>query len=66
MSKWMSIGFDPDQMDPVTRPNAQAAISGARDGAAPRQTGDLDQATPSEVGALSGLNDSGKHSRRAS
>ncbi len=64
MSKWMSIGFSPDQMDPVTRPNAQAAISGARDDAAPRQTGGLDQATSSEVGAVSGLNDSSKHSIR--
>ncbi len=55
MSKWMSIGFDPDQMDPITEPNMQAAISGARDDAASRQTGGLDQATPSEFGAVSGL-----------
>jgi hypothetical protein len=41
MSKWMSIGFDPDQMDPVREPNTQAAISGGRDDAAPRQTGGL-------------------------
>lgn len=61
MSKWMSIGFDPDQMDPVTEPNSQAANSGARDDAAPRQTGGLDQATPSEFGAVSGLNGSSKH-----
>jgi hypothetical protein len=61
MSKWMSIGFDPDQMDPATEPNTGAAISGARDDAAPRQTGGLDQATPSEFGAVSGLNDSSKH-----
>ena len=54
MSKWMSIGFDPDQMDPATEPNTRAAISGARDDTAPRQTGGLDQATPSEVGAVSG------------
>jgi hypothetical protein len=46
MSKWMSIGFDPDQMDPVTEPNTQAAISGARDAAAPRPTSGPDQATP--------------------
>ena len=51
MSKWMSIGFDPDQMDPATEPNTQAAIRGARDDAAPRQTGGLDEAKPSEVGA---------------
>jgi hypothetical protein len=43
MSTWMSIGFDPDQMDPVTEPKAQAAISETRDEAAPRQTGGLDQ-----------------------
>ena len=58
MSKWMSIGFDPDQMDPVT---AEAAISGARDDAAPRQTGGPDQGTLSEFGAVSGQNDSSKH-----
>jgi hypothetical protein len=57
MSKWMSIGFDPDQMDPVT---AEAAISGVRDDAAPRQTGGLDHGTLSEFGAVSGLNDSSK------
>jgi hypothetical protein len=62
MSKWMSIGFDPDQMDPATESNTQVAISGARDDAAPRQTGGLDQATPSEFKAVSGLNDSSKHS----
>jgi hypothetical protein len=61
MSKWMSIGFDPDQMDPITEPNMQAAISGAWDDAASRQTGGLDQATPSEFGAVSGLNESSKH-----
>ena len=58
MSTWMSIGFDPDQMDPTTETNTQLAISGARDDAAPRQTGALDRATPSEFGAVSGLNDS--------
>ena len=58
MSKWMSIGFDPDQMDPVT---AEAAISGARDDAAPRQTGGPDQGTLSEFGAGSALSDSSKH-----
>ena len=51
MSQWMSIGFDLDQMDPATEPNTEAAISRARDDAAPRQTGGLDQATPSEIGA---------------
>ena len=58
MSKWMSIGFDPDQMDPV---NTEAAISGARDDAAPQQTGGLDLGTPSEFGAVSGMNDFSKH-----
>jgi hypothetical protein len=61
MSEWMSIGFDPDRMDPVTKPNMQAAISGARDDAAPRQTGGLDQATPSELATVSGLNQPSKH-----
>jgi hypothetical protein len=61
MSKWMSIGFDPDQMDPVTEPKTQAAITGARDDAAPRQTGGLDGATPSEFGVVSGQNGSSKH-----
>ena len=61
MSKWMSIGFDPDQMDPATEPNTRAAISGARDDAAPRQTGGLDEAKPSEVKRVRGLNDSSKH-----
>ena len=51
MSKWMSIGFDPDQMDPAPEPDTQAAIRGARDDAAPLQTGGLDEAKPSEVGA---------------
>jgi hypothetical protein len=61
MSMWMSIGFDLDQMDPAPELNTHAAISGGRDDAAPRQTGGLDQARPSEVGAVSGLNDSSKH-----
>ena len=61
MSKWMSIGFDPDQMDPATEPDAQATIRGAWDDAAPRQTGGLDQATPRRAGAVSSLNDSSKH-----
>jgi hypothetical protein len=38
MSNWMSIGFDPDQMDPITEPSPQAAISGARDDAAPNDS----------------------------
>ena len=46
MSTWMSIGFDPDHMDPVTEPKTQAAIGEARDGAAPRKTGGLDQGRP--------------------
>ena len=57
MSKWMSIGFDPDQMDPVTESNTRAAISGVRDDAAPRHSGGLDKATPSKFGAVSGLNE---------
>jgi hypothetical protein len=47
MSKWMSIGFDPDQMDPATEPNTRAAISG--------------ETTPSEFGAVSGVKGSTKH-----
>jgi hypothetical protein len=47
MSKWMSIGFDPDQMDPATEANTRAATSGA--------------ATPSEFRAVRDLKDSGKH-----
>ena len=39
MSKWMSIGFDPDHMDSGSTPGAQAAIDG------------LDQVTSSEAGA---------------
>ena len=31
MTKWMSIGFDRDQMDSATEPNTQAAMGGARD-----------------------------------
>jgi hypothetical protein len=56
MSTWMSIGFDPDQMDPVTEPNTQAAVSLAGDDAAPRQAGGLNRATPSEFGAVNALN----------
>ena len=47
MSKWMSIGFDPDQMDPATESNTRAAISEA--------------ATPSEFAAGSDLKVSSKH-----
>jgi hypothetical protein len=43
MSTWMSIGFDPDLMDPVMEPKTQAASGEAGDEAAPRQTGGLDQ-----------------------
>jgi len=60
MSKWMSIGFDPDQMDPTTEPKTEAAMGGSRDGAASRQTDRLDEAL-SEVGALSSRKDSSKH-----
>ena len=61
MSTWMSIGFHPDQMDPVTKHQTQPAIAGARDDAAPRQTGGLGHATLSEFGAVSGLNPSSTH-----
>jgi hypothetical protein len=61
MSTWMSIGFDPDQMDPTTETNTQVANSGARDDAVPRQIGGLDQATPREFGAVSGLKGSSRH-----
>ena len=47
MSKWMSIGFDPDQMDPATEPNTRAATSGA--------------AMPAGFGAVSDRKDSNKH-----
>jgi len=57
MSSWMSIGFDPDQMDPVTESNTRAATSRARDDAAPRQIDGLDQATSSKFRAVSGLNE---------
>jgi hypothetical protein len=49
MSTWMSIGFDPDQVDPTMETSTQVAISGSRDDAAPRQTRGLDQAKPSEL-----------------
>ena len=61
MSKWMSIGFDPDQMDPTTEPKTEAAMGGSRDGAASRQTDGPDEAAPSEFGAVSGGKDSSKH-----
>ena len=47
MSKWMSIGFDPDQMDAAAEPDIRAAISGA--------------STPSEFGAVGDPKDSSKH-----
>jgi hypothetical protein len=49
MSTWMSIGFDPDQMDPTTETNTQVAVSGARDDAAPRQTDGLDRRRPASA-----------------
>ena len=61
MSKWMSIGFDPDQMGPATAPNTRPAISGSRDEGAPRQTEGLDQATSSDGRAARDLSDSSKH-----
>jgi hypothetical protein len=60
MSKWMSIGFDPDQMDPTTEPKTEAAMGGSRDGAALRQTDRLDEEI-SEFGAVSGRKDSSEH-----
>jgi hypothetical protein len=59
MSKWMSIGFDPDQMDPTTEPKTEAAMGGSRDGEASRQSDRLDE-TLSEVGAVSGRKVSSK------
>ena len=49
MSKWMSIGFDPDQMDPVAESSMLAAIGRIQDDAAPRQTGGLEQASPASL-----------------
>ena len=49
MSKWMSIGFDPDQMDPATESNMRTAMSRVQDDAAPRQTGGLDQPSPASL-----------------
>ena len=46
MSTWMSIGFDPNQMDPATEPHPQPSMSEAGKDAAPRQTGGLDQGRP--------------------
>ena len=46
MSAWMSIGFDPNHMDPVTEPKTQGAIGEVRGEATPRQTGGLDQGRP--------------------
>lgn len=54
MSTWMSIGFDPNQMDPATEPYAQPSMSAAGDDAAPRLPGGRDQAAPGEFGAVSG------------
>jgi hypothetical protein len=61
MSKWMSIGFDPDQMDSAAEPNAQAAMGEAHGEVAQRQSGGLDHATHSELGAVSDLNGSTTH-----
>jgi hypothetical protein len=54
MSTWMSIGFDPNQMDPATEPYAQPSMSEAGDDTPPQLTGGLDQAAPSEFEAVSG------------
>ena len=54
MSTWMSIGFDPNQMDPATEPYPQPSMSEVGNDAAPQLTGGLDQAAPSEFGAVSG------------
>ena len=59
MSKWMSIGFDPDQMDPTTEPKTEAAMGGSREGGASRQTGRVE--VISEFGAVSDRKDSSKH-----
>jgi hypothetical protein len=61
MSTWMSIGFDPDQMDAVTEPSTQVAMGGARDEVALPPVVGLDQARPSELRPVSGLNDSRTH-----
>lgn len=61
MSTWMSIGFDPDQMDPATEPYAQASMSEAGDDAAPRLTGSLGHAAPGGLGAVSGPRGSSTH-----
>ena len=49
MSKWMSIGFDPGQMDPVTESDMRAAVGRVQDDADPRQSGGLDQASPASL-----------------
>lgn len=61
MSTWMSIGFDPNQMDPATEPYPQPSMSEARNDAAPQLTGGLDQGAPSEFGAVSGPRGSSTH-----
>ena len=61
MSTWMSIGFDPDQMDPATEPYAQASMSEAGDDAVPRLTGGLGQAVAGGFGAVSGPRGSSTH-----
>lgn len=54
MSTWMSIGFDPNQMDSSTKSYAMPATGEARDDTAPRLTGGLDQAPTGEFGPASG------------
>jgi hypothetical protein len=61
MSTWMSIGFDPNQMDPATEPHPQPSMSEAGKDAAPQLTGGLDQDAPSELGAVSGPRGSSTH-----
>ena len=61
MSTWMSIGFDPDQMDPAPERDTQAAMGGTRDEGAPRQTGGFDQTPLSEAGPVNSLNESSTH-----
>jgi hypothetical protein len=61
MSTWMSIGFDPDQMDHLSEPDTRAATGGAADEVALPQAGGLDGATPRELRAVGGLNDSSPH-----
>lgn len=61
MSTWMSIGFDPNQMDPATEPHPQPSMSEVGTDATPQLPGGLDQAAPSDFGAVSGPRGSSTH-----